>query len=179
MGTTVTIHGKKFVKFISSANIQKAILKIADRINKDFKDEKPVFLSVLNGSFMFTADLLKKVKVECEVSFIKVTSYSGTRSRGKVNTLIGLNENLKGRRVVVLEDIVDSGNTIEKVIMELKKHNPKQISIATLFFKPGAYKKKFKLDYIGMEVSNNFLVGNGLDYDGLGRNLSDIYILKS
>jgi len=179
MDKTVAIHDKKFKKFISSQKIQKAIGKIAERINKDFKNDKPVFLSVLNGSFLFTADLLKKIKIECEVSFTKISSYAGTQSTGKVNTLIGINENLKGRTVIILEDIVDSGNTLEKIISELEKHNPKEIKIATLFFKPHAYKKKIKLDYVGMDMPNDFLVGYGLDYDGLGRNLSDIYILKS
>src|SRR4051794_5708985 len=111
---TITIHDKKFKKYISSAKIQKAVDGIAKRINKDFKGKKPLFISVLNGSFMFTADLLKKVKIECEISFIRVVSYSGAISTGKVNELIGLNEDLYGRTVIVLEDIVDSGNTIEK-----------------------------------------------------------------
>jgi adenylate kinase len=179
MAKALRIHDKYFKKFISSVKIQKAIAKMAARINKDFKNKRPVFLSVLNGSFLFTADLLKKIKIECELSFIKVSSYSGAASTGKVKTLIGVNENLKGRMVIILEDIVDSGNTLEKVYAELKKHKPKQIKVATLFFKPNAYKKKIRLDYTGMKVSNDFLVGYGLDYNGLGRNLSDIYKLKN
>ena len=178
MTNTITIHNKKFKKFISSHKIQNAIEKIAERINKNFKNEKPVFLSVLNGSFLFTADLLKKMKIECEISFIKISPYSGTQSTGIVNTLIGISEDLKGRTVVILEDIVDSGNTLEKIISELQKHNPKKIKVATLLFKPDAYKKKIEIDYIGINMPNNFLVGYGLDYDGSGRNLSDIYILK-
>src|ERR1051326_1310629 len=178
MTKTVTIHDKKFTKYISSAKIQKAISKIAGQINKDVKNEKPIFLSVLNGSFLFTADLLKKIKIECEVSFTKISSYLGTQSTGNVNTLIGINEDLNGRTVIILEDIVDSGNTLEKIISELQKHNAKKIIVAALFFKPDAYKKKIKLDYIGIEMPNDFLIGYGLDYDGLGRNLSDIYILK-
>jgi hypoxanthine phosphoribosyltransferase len=178
MPKEVTIHDKTFEKFISSVKIQRAIGKMAARINKDFKNDKPIFLSVLNGSFLFTADLLKKIKIECEVSFTKISSYSGAASTGKINTLIGINENLKGRTVIILEDIVDSGNTLEKIIPELKKHQPLKIIVATLFFKPNACKKKIKLDYIGIEMPNDFLIGYGLDYDGLGRNLSDIYILK-
>jgi hypoxanthine phosphoribosyltransferase len=178
MANRITIQDKRFVKYISSQQIQKAIVGIAKKINKDFKGKKPIFLSVLNGSFLFTADLMKKVTIECEVSFIKVASYSGTQSIGKVNELIGLNENLKSRNIIILEDIVDSGNTIEKVIRDLKKHHPKQIKIATMFFKPNAYKKKMKLDYVGMEVPNDFLVGYGLDYNGLGRNLSDIFMME-
>lgn len=175
---TVTIHKNKFKKLIASVKIQKAISAIAKKIDKDFKNERPLFLSVLNGSFLFTADLLKKVKCECEVSFIKVSSYVGTQSTGNVNTLIGLNENLDGRTVIIVEDIVDSGNTLEKVLAELNKHNPKEIKIATLFFKPEAYTKKIKLDYKGMDVPNKFLLGYGLDYDGLGRNLQDVYALE-
>ena len=178
MSKEVTIHDKTFKKFISSVKIQSAIRKIAERINKDFKNEKPIFLSVLNGSFLFTADLLKKIKIECEVSFTKISSYSGTQSTGQINTLIGINENLKNRTVIILEDIVDSGNTLEKIISELKNHHTKKIIVATLFFKPDAYKKNIKLDFIGIEMPNDFLVGYGLDYDGLGRNLSDIYTLK-
>jgi len=179
MTETIKIHDKKFRKFISSVKIQKAIGKIAGRINADFRNKKPIFLSVLNGSFLFAADLLKKVNVECEISFIKVASYSGTKSSGKVIKLIGLNENLRGRTVIILEDIVDTGNTLENVLQELKAHHPEKIIIATLFFKPKAYKKKIKLDYIGIEMPNEFLVGYGLDYDGLGRNFPDIYTLKT
>lgn len=178
MGKVVTIHGKRFVQFISSKKIQEAVAKIAEQINKDIKKKRPIFISVLNGSFLFTGDLLRKIKFECEVSFIKISSYSGIKSKGEASTLIGINENLKGRTIVILEDIVDSGNTLEKIVSELKKHSPGQIKIATLFFKPDAYKKKIKVDYIGMKIPNDFIVGYGLDYDGLGRNLSDIYILK-
>ena len=179
MKKTVAVHNKKFRKLISSAKIQKAISVIAKKIDTDFKNERPLFLSVLNGSFLFAADLLKKVKCECEISFIKVSSYAGTTSKGSVHTLIGLNENLNGRTVIIVEDIVDSGNTLEKVIAELKKHNPKEIKIATLFFKPEAYTKKIKLDYKGMDVPNKFLLGYGLDCDGLGRNFQDVYVLES
>lgn len=178
MAEVIQIHDKKFSKIISSKKIQKAIHLIAKKINKDFKGKKPLFISVLNGSFMFTADLLKKIKIECEISFIKTASYNGTKSSGKINKLIGLNDNLKGRTVIVLEDIVDSGNTIEKVVAELKKDNPRAVKIATLFFKPDAYKKKMKIDYIGMKVPNDFIVGYGLDYNGLGRNFQDVYVLK-
>ena len=134
MTKSVSIHNKKFNLFIPSRKIDKAIDAIAKNINKDFKNKRPLFISVLNGSFLFTADFLRKVKMEAEVSFVKVSSYSGTRSTGQVSTLIGLNEDIKGRKIIVLEDIIDSGNTIEKVIAELKNHKPEKISIATLFF---------------------------------------------
>ena len=126
MAEVIQIHDKKFKKYISSTKIQKAIGKIAKGINTDFKNGKPVFLSVLNGSFLFTADLLKNVKAECEISFVKVASYAGIQSTGTVNTLIGINENLKGRTVIILEDIVDSGNTLERIKAELQKHAPKE-----------------------------------------------------
>ena|SRR5436190_7821445 len=179
MKKSVTIHDLKFILLISSRKIQDAIVVIAKKINRDYKNQNPLFLAVLNGSFLFAADLLKKIKIECEISFIKVSSYSGTTSTGKINTLIGVNENLNKRPVIILEDIVDSGNTLEAVMGEIKKHNPDTIQIATLFFKPEAYKKKIILDYVGIKVPNQFLVGYGLDYNGLGRNLKDVYALKS
>ena len=178
MRKDILIQDKKFKKYISSQKIRKAIAGIAKRINKDFAGTRPIFLSLLNGSFMFTADLFKKLNIECEVSFVKLASYAGIQSTGKTNILIGLNGSLKGRVVIVLEDIVDSGVTIEKLMTELKKHNAKQVKIATMFFKPHAYQKKIKLDYVGLNVPNDFIVGYGLDYNGLGRNLSDIYIYK-
>ncbi len=164
---------------VSSRRIQGAVTNIAKKIDRDFKNQNPLFLAVLNGSFLFAADLLRKIKIECEISFIKVSSYSGTGSTGKVNTLIGVNENLKKRPVIILEDIVDTGNTLEAVMSEIKKHNPDGVSIATLFFKPEAYRKKIALDYVGLEVPDKFLVGYGLDYNGLGRTLEDIYALES
>jgi hypoxanthine phosphoribosyltransferase len=179
MKKSVTVHDLKFMLLISSRKIQDAIAVIAKKIDRDFKNQNPLFLAVLNGSFLFAADLLKKIKIECEISFIKVSSYSGTTSTGKVNTLIGVNENLHKRPVIILEDIVDSGNTLEIVMSEIKKHNPATVRIATLLFKPEAYKKQIALDYVGIKVPHRFLVGYGLDYNGLGRNLKDIYALKS
>jgi hypoxanthine phosphoribosyltransferase len=179
MKKSVTIHGLKFMLLISSRKIQDAITVIAKKIDKDFKNQNPLFLAVLNGSFLFAADLLKKIKIECEISFIKVSSYAGITSTGKINTLIGVNENLNKRPVIILEDIVDSGNTLEAVMGEIKKHNPATIRVATLFFKPEAYKKKIILDYVGLKVPDKFLLGYGLDYNGLGRNLKDVYALKS
>jgi adenylate kinase len=179
MKKSVTLHGLKFMMLVSSRKIQGAVSGIAKKINRDFKNQNPLFLAVLNGSFLFAADLLRKIKIECEISFIKVSSYSGTASTGKINTLIGVNENLNKRPVIILEDIVDSGNTLEAVMSEIKKHNPDTVCVATLFFKPGTYRKKIPLDYIGLKVPDKFLVGYGLDYNGQGRNLEDIYALKS
>ena len=173
----VVIHGRTFKTKISAVEIQKAIADVARQINTDLKDKKPLFLAVLNGSFMFTADLMKKVNVECEISFMKLASYEGTSSTGKVTQLIGINEEIKGRSIVVLEDIVDTGNTVEKIVELLKEQGAGEIKIATLLFKPEAYTKTIPIEYAAIVVSNDFLVGYGLDYNGLGRNLADIYVL--
>ncbi|HOK60392.1 MAG: hypoxanthine phosphoribosyltransferase [Tenuifilum sp.] len=175
----VKLKDKEFRLSYPEAEIQNDIDLVASKINHDFakSGEVPFFVSVLNGSFMFTADLLKRITVPCEVSFVKLASYQGTSSTGKVNELIGLNENVTGRTLVVLEDIVDTGITLSKLYEELRKLNPKEIRVATLLFKPEAYKGNIKLDYIGRSIPNDFIVGYGLDYDGLGRNLPDIYTL--
>jgi hypoxanthine phosphoribosyltransferase len=173
----ITLKDKQFKPYIGSDKIQEAVKKIAEQINQELKDEFPLFLVVLNGSFMFAADLLKEVNVPCEISFIKVASYHGTTSSGAVTELIGLTENVSGRTVVILEDIVDTGVTIEKLITVLGAKNIKKCKIATAFFKPESYKKNIKVDYIGIEIPNDFVVGYGLDYDGLGRNLKDVFVL--
>lgn len=175
--SNVVLHGHKFKIKISSSEIQKAIGDVARQINTDLKDKKPLFLAVLNGSFMFAADLMKKVNVECEISFIKLASYSGTTSTGKINELIGINESVSGRTIVIIEDIVDTGNTIESITEELKKQGAAEIRIATLLLKPEAYTKSIPIEYPAIIVPNDFLVGYGLDYNGLGRNLPDIYVL--
>jgi len=174
---SVVIHGHTFKTKISSKEILKAVGEVAEQINKDLKGKKPLFLSVLNGSFMFTADLMKRVNIECEISFVKLSSYEGTSSTGKVKQLIGVSEELKGRTVVVVEDIVDTGNTIENVWEQLKGLGVEDIRIATLLFKPDAYTKTVPIAYAAMVVPNDFIVGYGLDYKGLGRNLEDIYVL--
>ena len=148
------------------------------RINTDLKGKNPLFLVVLNGAFMFAADLVRGITTECEVSFVKLASYSGTSSVGKVKELVGMNENLEGRNIVVVEDIVDSGNTIEHILEDLRSKNPASVSVAAFLFKPGVFKKNFKIQYIGLEIPNDFIVGYGLDYNGLGRNLRDIYVIK-
>lgn len=173
----VVLHGHKFKIKISASEIQKAIGDVARQINSDLKDKKPLFLAVLNGSFMFAADLMKKVHIDCEISFIKLASYDGTASTGKVTQLIGINEQINGRTVVIIEDIVDTGNTIENITVQLKEHGAAEIKIATLLFKPEAYTKSLPIEYTAIVVPNDFLVGYGLDYNGLGRNLADIYVL--
>jgi hypoxanthine phosphoribosyltransferase len=175
----VKIKDKEFRLSYPEAEIQNDIDWVASKINHDFakSGDIPVFVSVLNGSFMFTADLLKRISIPCEITFVKLASYQGTSTTGKVNQLIGINEDVTGRSLVVLEDIVDTGITLSKLYEELRKLNPKEIRVATLLFKPDAYKGNIKLDYIGRSIPNDFIVGYGLDYDGLGRNLQDIYTL--
>ena len=174
----IQLHDKKFEVFIAAEEIDFAIENMAKQIEDDFSDDIPVFIGVLNGSFMVTADLLKKYKGLCEVSFVKMASYDGMATTTEVKQLIGLNQNLEGRSVIIVEDIVDTGNTIEELKAILKEHEVKHFQIATLFLKPEAYKKDIKLDYVGIRIPNKFIVGFGLDYDGLGRNLKDVYQLS-
>jgi hypoxanthine phosphoribosyltransferase len=150
---------------------------MAKQMDDDFFDEIPVFIGILNGSFMVLSDLMKHYRGMCEVSFLKLASYEGTQSSNTVKQLIGINENLEGRTVIIVEDIVDTGNTIEELKAIFKEKKVKHLKIATLFFKPEAYKKNIKIDYIGIRIPNKFIVGYGLDYDGLGRNLPDVYQL--
>ncbi|MBD0725573.1 hypoxanthine phosphoribosyltransferase [Flavobacterium sp. L1I52] len=174
----VQLHDKQFVPFISAEEIDFAIQKMVAQIEDDFADEIPVFIGVLNGSFMVVSDFVKKYSKPCEVSFLKMASYNGLTSTNEVKELIGLNQDLTGRSVVVIEDIIDTGHTIVELKTLIKKQNPKHFKIATLFFKPDAYKKDVKIDYIGIQIPNKFIVGFGLDYDGLGRNLPEVYQLK-
>lgn len=154
-----------------------AVDALAAKINEDLDGELPLFVGVLNGSFMFLGDLMKKVTIPAEISFVKLASYEGTTSTGVVKQLVGLDENIIDRTVVIVEDIVDTGNTIEHLYQSLQTHRPKSIKVATLLFKPAAYTKNVHIDYPALEVPNDFLVGYGLDYDGLGRNLKHIYKL--
>ncbi len=173
----IQLHDKQFVPFLSAAEIDFAITQMARQIQDDFQDETPVFIGILNGAFMVVSDLLKKYDGPCEVSFLKLSSYEGTSSTNEVRQLIGLNQNLEGRSVIILEDIVDTGNTIEELKALFKQQNVKHFRVATLFFKPEAYKKDIKIDYVGIRIPNKFIVGYGLDYDGLGRNLPEVYQL--
>lgn len=174
----IQLHDKQFVPFISAEEIDFAIQKMVTQIEADFVDEIPVFIGVLNGSFMVVSDFVKSYTKPCEVSFVKMASYSGMASTNEVKELIGLNQDLAGRSVVVIEDIIDTGHTIVELKALFKKQNLKHFKIATLFFKPEAYKKDVKIDYIGIQIPNKFIVGFGLDYDGLGRNLPEVYQLK-
>jgi hypoxanthine phosphoribosyltransferase len=174
----IRLHDKDFVPFISAEEIDFALKQMAEHIEDDFGDETPVFVGILNGAFMVVSDFMKHYKSPCEVSFIKMASYEGTSSTGEIKQLIGINQNLEGRSVVVIEDIVDTGHTIETLKTMFKEQNVKHLRFATLFFKPDAYKATIKLDYVGIRIPNKFIVGYGLDYDGLGRNLPEVYQLK-
>jgi len=165
------------VPYITSDKILESVKHMAQKINLDLEKEMPLFLVILNGSFMFAADLLKEVTIPCEISFIKLASYHGTSSTGTVTEMIGLTEEIKGRTVVVVEDIVDTGVTLEKLAILLAKKEVKQMKVASFLLKPDAYKKSIVVDYVGMEIPNAFVVGYGLDYDGLGRNMKDIFVL--
>ncbi len=173
----VTLHDKQFKPYITARVIHENLLRLADNLSADVKKSFPLFVVVLNGSFIFAADLVKLLKFPCEISFVKLSSYHGTSSTGSVAELIGLTESIENRTVIIVEDIIDTGNTLEKLHAILKDKKAKEIKTVTLLFKPGAYKKTIKIDYIGIEIPNDFVVGYGLDYDGLGRNLKDIYIL--
>ena len=180
MAKRVKLKDKDFEVSIPEEKIQSVIKEMATKINHDYKDKEiPLFISILNGSFMFTADLFKHIDFNCEVTFLKLTSYKGTSTTGSVRQLIGVNESIEGRDVIVLEDIVDTGITLEQILGQLKSFEPASVRVATLLFKPEAYQKDLTIDYKGMDIPNDFIVGFGLDYDGLGRNLADIYTLVS
>ena len=176
--SVIQLHDKEFVPFISAEEIDFAIANMAAQVHDDFGDETPVFVGVLNGAFMVVSDFMKHYKGPCEVSFVKMSSYEGMASTNEVKQLIGLNQDLTGRTVILIEDIIDTGNTIEGLKEMFKRQNVAHFKIATLFFKPEAYKKDIKLDYIGIRIPNKFIVGFGLDYDELGRNLPEVYQLK-
>lgn len=174
----IQLHDKQFVPFVSAQEIDFALAQVARLVEDDFAEETPVFVGVLNGAFMVLSDFMKHYKGACEVSFLKMASYQGTTSTNDVKQLMGLDKDLSGRSVVLIEDIVDTGNTLVALKALIKSHNVKRFKIATLFFKPEAYKQDIKIDYIGIRIPDKFIVGFGLDYDGLGRNLPEIYQLK-
>jgi adenylate kinase len=175
----IKLHDLHFKPFISEDEIQATVQHMVTAIANDLQDEVPVFVGILNGSFMFVSDFVKKYPKPCEVTFIKLASYEGLKSTDDIQRLVGLTQDLTGRTVVILEDIIDSGKTLAEVHRIFKNENVKELKIATLFYKPEAYKKDFKLHYVGMEIPNKFIVGYGLDYDGLGRDLPAIYQLKT
>jgi len=173
----VRILDKKFRELISEQAIQKRVGEIALQINRDFVGSEVVFVGILNGAFMFAADLFRKIDVTARITFVKLASYQGTSSTGIVRELIGWNEDLVNKNIVVIEDIVDTGATLERIVNELVIRNVSGIKIATMLLKPTAYTRDIPIDYIGFEIPNNFVVGYGLDYNGFGRNLSAVYTL--
>lgn len=175
--SVIQVHDKQFEPYINAADLQKRIQEMAAQISKDLQGERPLFIAILNGSFMFAADIFKYLTIEAEISFIKLVSYKGTKSTGNVVTSIGLDEDLYGRTVVILEDIVDTGKTLSMFLPQLEHQQPKKLVIASLLTKPEALQYKIPIDYLGFSVPNKFLLGYGLDYDGLGRNLPEIYQL--
>ena len=173
----IKLHDKYFEKYISEEKIKEAITSIVRQVEKDHQDETPLFIGILNGCFMFVADFIREYNFPCEISFLKLASYHGTSSTGQVKQLVGVNEDLAGRTVIILEDIIDTGNTLEELYKILEDKKIKKLKVATLFLKPDVYKKDLPVDYVGMEIPDDFIVGFGLDYNGIGRNLASIYKL--
>ena len=173
----VQIKDKRFKTFISEDEIQQRVKAVSDRINHDMEGKKPLLLAVLNGSFVFAADLMRHITIPCEISFVKLASYEGTVSTGKVVEVMGLNEDITGRDVIIVEDIVDTGKTMERMLDTLGTRNPNSLHICTLLLKPEKLKIPLNIEYAAMEIPNDFIVGYGLDYDQEGRNLRDIYTL--
>lgn len=179
MSNTVILKDRKFKKFISEEKIQSLVKTLAERLKENYTEKNPILISVLDGSFVFTADLIRHLDFEHELVFVKLKSYFGTKSSGEVQVLLPLEQKIEGREVIIIEDIVDTGTTLFEFIKMLNQNNPKSISICSLLLKPLALSYKLPLDHIGTEIGNDFVIGYGLDVDGAGRNLRDIYILES
>ena len=173
----VTIKGKTFKPSITEEEILKSVKKVAERINRDMAGKNPLFLAVLYGSFIFAADLMREITIPCQVSFVKLASYEGTTSTGKVTEVIGINEDLSGRTIIIVEDIVDTGQTLKRMIETLGTRNPESVHICTLLVKPEKLTVDLNIEYAAMEIPNDFIVGYGLDFDQEGRNLRDIYTI--
>lgn len=172
---TVKVKDKEFAISIPEEKILAEVDRLAARLNRDLEGENPLFLCVLNGSFIFASDLFRRISIPAEISFVKLASYVGTTSTGKVKELVGLTEDIAGRTIVVVEDIVDTGCTMQKLIENLKSRRPKAVHVCTLLLKPEKLKVNLEVEYVALEIPNGFIVGYGLDYDGYGRNLRDIY----
>ncbi|QJX49232.1 hypoxanthine phosphoribosyltransferase [Hymenobacter taeanensis] len=171
----ISLHNKQFEPYLPAAQLTTAIQELATRLTQDYADKTPLFVAVLNGSFMFVADLMKGLRFDCEVSFIKVASYQGTSSTGSVKEVLGLSEDIKGRHVIIVEDIVDTGHTMRMLLDTLAAKQPASLEVATLFLKPECLQHELPIRYVGLSIPNDFIVGYGLDYDGLGRNYPDVY----
>ena len=175
MSATVKLHDKEFELYISEADILKRVKELAETLNKDYEGKKPLFIAILNGSFMFASDLFKQITIDAEICFIKLASYKGMKSTHKVTTAIGLDDDIFGRHVIILEDIVDTGKTLSHFLPKLEHQQPATLKIASLLYKPDAIQYPINLDYIGFTIPTKFVLGYGLDYDGYGRNLKEIY----
>ncbi len=176
METNVQVHDKEFELLLDEDAIAKRIRLMAIQLNVDYENRNPLFIAVLNGSFLFMADLMKEINLPCETEFIKVSSYHGTSSSGSVKDMMGMPANIKGRDIIIVEDIIDSGLTMQYILAEIYKLEPSSVAVCSLLFKPEALKVELpELTYVGFEIPNEFVVGYGLDYDGLGRNLNHIY----
>jgi len=173
----ITVHDKKFIPYLGAAEIRDQVQRIADEINRDYAGKKPLFIAILNGAFIFAADLFKLITLEAEISFIKLASYKGIKTSGKVVTAIGLDADLHKRDVIIIEDIVDTGKTLFQFLPQLQHQHPTSLKIATLLHKPDALHHPLTIDYLGFNIPNKFVIGYGLDYDGLGRNIKEIYQL--
>ena len=173
----IQVHDKKFKPYISAEEISDRIKKVAQQINTDYAGKQPLFIAILNGSFMFASELFKNITIDAEICFIKLASYKGTKSTGNVITSIGLDEPLEGRNVIIVEDIIDTGKTLSQFLPQLFNQQPASLKIAALLHKPDALVHPIVIDYLGFSVPDKFLLGFGLDYDGLGRNSSEIYQL--
>ncbi|WP_044001140.1 hypoxanthine phosphoribosyltransferase [Hymenobacter swuensis] len=171
----ISLHNKQFEPYLSAAQLTAAIREVAARINQDYAGQQVLFVVVLNGSFMFAADLLKEISLDCEICFIRVASYQGTSSTGEVKEVLGLTEEIQGRHAIILEDIVDTGHTMRMLLDTLGARQPASLEVATLFLKPECLQHELPLRYIGLSIPNDFIVGYGLDFDGLGRNYPDVY----
>jgi hypoxanthine phosphoribosyltransferase len=173
----IRILDKRFREYLTERAIQERIEELAKQVNADLTGKEVVFLGILNGAFLFAADLFRRINFPARISFVKLASYEGTSSSGSIKELIGWNEDIKNKTIVIVEDIVDTGNTLERIVDELAIRKATEVKVAAMLFKPAAYTKEIHLDYIGFEIPNDFVVGFGLDYDGFGRNLSSVYSL--
>ncbi len=173
----IQVKDRFFKMYLEESEIQHIVKNVADRISHDYKNRKPILCPVLTGSYLFVADLTRYIEFDAEVAFVRYSSYQGMSSTGNVKAILGFPQKCKGRDVIIVEDIVDSGISMEYMIAELKKLEPASIAICSFFFKPGNFQKDFKVDYVGKEIPNDFIVGYGLDYDGVGRTYRDVYIL--
>ena len=176
--STIKIHDREFVRTIPAEEIAQRVKGVAERINKDYAGKRPLLIGVLNGCFMFVSDLMKNLEIECEVSFVKFSSYQGAETTGNVKQLLGLSESIEGRDVIVVEDIVDTGLTMHKMLETLEEKKPASLAVASLFLKPARLRVPVEVKYSAFEIPDRFIVGYGLDYDGLGRNLPDVYDVK-